>query len=204
MNAGLFKRSLAFAIDGIIYLSLTFWIFNFIAAPIYQRQYDDFEMHWAVYFEVTDMVEEDLIPFQTQYDNNEITYTELLEIRAEIFDSYYQDPQYQESIDIALGYRDFTMLSSILIFILTSYIGVLVLKGQTLGRKLMKLRLVGEVNWFSLLLREVLWKYVFWLITLGIGLIIDVLMVFLSTNHSALRDKLSKTRVVLDDVPYPF
>ncbi len=205
MNAGLFKRSLAFIIDGFIYLSITFWIFNFIAGPVYQRQFDDFDMHWNVYFEVTEMVEEDMEVHQARYEDNEITYAELLEIRAGIFNDYYEDEQYRESIDIALGYRDFTMFSSILIFILANYIGILVLKGQTLGRKLMKLRLSGEVNWFSLLLREVFWKYLFWLLTLGIGLMIDILMIFLSTNHTALRDRFSKTHVVevLEDGTYP-
>lgn len=205
MNAGLFKRGLAFIIDGFIYLSITFWIFNFIAGPVYQRQFDDFDMHWNAYFEVIDMVEEDMEVHQERYENNEITYSELLDIRASIFNDYYEDEQYRESIDIALGYRDFTMIGSILIFILTNYIGILVLKGQTLGRKLMKLRLTGEVNWFTLLLREVFWKYVFWLLTLGIGLMIDILMIFLSTNHTALRDRFSKTHVVevLEDGTYP-
>ncbi len=204
MNAGLFKRSLAFLIDSFIYLSITFWIFNFIAAPVYQRQFDDFDMHWDTYFEVTDKVDEEMQVYQEQYESNQMTYAELLEKRAAIFNRYYEDPRYTESIDIALGYRDFTMLSSILIFIMASYTSSIVFKGQTVGRKLIKLRLEGEINWLSLLLREVLWKYVFWLLTLGIGLMIDILMVFLSTNHSALRDRFSKTRVVLDDVTYPF
>lgn len=204
MSAGLFKRSLAFLIDGFIYLSLTFWIFSFIAAPIYQRQYEDFEMHWNVYDEVMDKVDEDMKEHEERYENNEITYAQLLEKRAEIFDGYYQDPQFTESIDIALGFRDYTLFSSFSIYVLVSYLSILILKGQTIGRRLLKLRLIGEVNWLSLLLREVVWKYIFWVITLGLGFLIDVLMIFLSNNNSALRDRLSKTRVVLDDVTYPF
>ena len=204
MSAGLFKRSLAFLIDGFIYLSLTFWIFSFIAAPIYQRQYEDFEMHWNVYDEVMDKVDEDMKEHEERYENDEITYAQLLEKRAEIFDGYYQDPQFTESIDIALGFRDYTLFSSFSIYVLVSYLSILILKGQTIGRRLLKLRLIGEVNWLSLLLREVVWKYIFWVITLGLGFLIDVLMIFLSNNNSALRDRLSKTRVVLDDVTYPF
>ena len=204
MSAGLFKRSLAFLIDGFIYLSLTFWIFSFIAAPIYQRQYEDFEMHWNVYDEVMDKVDEDMKEHEERYENNEITYAQLLEKRAEIFDGYYQDPQFTESIDIALGFRDYTLFSSFSIYVLVSYLSILILKGQTIGRRLLKLRLIGEVNWLSLLLREVVWKYIFWVITLGLGFLIDILMIFLSNNNSALRDRLSKTRVVLDDVTYPF
>ena len=89
-------------------------------------------------------------------------------------------------------------------------------KGRTFGRKLFKLRLSGRVNWWSIFMREVIWKSFFWLfmLTLGaitglyllipFGIIIDIVLIAFTRDKKTLRDTLTHTRVILDDVVYPF
>lgn len=76
-----------------------------------------------------------------------------------------------------------------------------VLQGRTLGKKLMKLRIVtieGEEipDVLTLVKREVLGKF------LSSFLLIGYFMILFSKNHSGLHDRIAKTKVIDDDGTY--
>jgi hypothetical protein len=78
------------------------------------------------------------------------------------------------------------------------------LKGLTLGRRLFKLKLQGRVTWWTLFLREVLWKYFYWFFTLGFGFFLDFILVTFTQSKKTVRDYLTHTRIILEDTLYPF
>ena len=84
------------------------------------------------------------------------------------------------------------------------YMYNLVTKGQTYGLKIMKLVLVGRISWFSLLLRELFWREIFWFFTFGVGIIIDLVMVTFTSKKKTLRDIFSNTQVIDQGTSYPF
>jgi hypothetical protein len=105
------------------------------------------------------------------------------------------------------------------------YAYVLIFKGNTFGRKLVGAQLSGSVKWYTLFIREVMWKHFFWLLfimlgfflstfmyipmwlvgTLAIlGIFIDIIMIGFSGKKKAIRDYLSNTEVTYKGVNYPF
>jgi len=85
-----------------------------------------------------------------------------------------------------------------------NYFYNLILKGQTFGRRFMKIQLYGKVTWFTLLLREVLWKPVFWLFTFSAGIAIDAGLILFTKKKKTIRDYLSETELRFTGVNYPF
>jgi len=68
----------------------------------------------------------------------------------------------------------------------------------------MKLEMVGRINWFSLLLRELFWRELFWVFTFGLGFFIDVIMLTITKKRRTLRDIFSNTSIIYQGTSYPF
>jgi len=92
-------------------------------------------------------------------------------------------------------------------------------QGRTLGRKFLYLRMSGQINWWSLFMREVIWKNYAWLFAItfidynflyGLFFIypilgfIDFSLMAFSRSRKTIRDHVTHTRIILDDVVYPF
>jgi len=80
----------------------------------------------------------------------------------------------------------------------------LVLKGKTLGRKLMKIELQGKTNWYNIIIREFFWKHLFWTFTFGLGIILDMGLIVFTSKKKTLRDTFSHTKLAPEGVDYPF
>ena len=81
-----------------------------------------------------------------------------------------------------------------------NYIYNLILKGNTFGRRFTKLRLDGNIKWYSLFTREFIYKGFFGLLTLPI----DAYLITFSKSRKAIRDRVSGIYVVDESVRYPF
>jgi len=104
-------------------------------------------------------------------------------------------------------------------FTLANYIYQGVMRGRTFGRRFVYLSMSGQVNWWSLFMREVIWKCYLWLfaltfidITLLIPLLfvfpavffLDFLLIAFTRTRKTIRDRVTHTKIILDDVVYPF
>ncbi len=128
----------------------------------------------------------------------------IAEERARI-NEHYSHLNYPDEYDVGDAYILFSVyLYPVIAFSAFHIIYMLSFKGHSLGRRLMRLRLSGNINPLSLLLREFFWKYVYWVLTLGFGVFIDIYMCILTQDRKTPRDHFSKTRVILDEVVYPF
>ncbi|TVP94353.1 MAG: hypothetical protein EA374_07005 [Acholeplasmatales bacterium] len=217
MNAGFFRRALALTADFILILAIVFFTFRFVARPIYAARTDNFHDLNERYQEVEEAYREALMAIEDAFFDNEIDEEERELQRRNLTESFYEDfPDEMAFRDNYLGFQWFYHVFAFLVFH-TLY--MLATKGHSFGRKLARIRLAGHVNVLSILLRELFWKYLLWvigvlfaygtgsyvLLMLGVtSIFADIFMSMLTHNRKILRDYLTRTRVILDDIVYPF
>ena len=69
----------------------------------------------------------------------------------------------------------------------------------------MKIELQGKINWWTLFIREVIWKSFFWVLTLFVfGIILDGALILFTQKKRTLRDIVSGITVNVEGVTYPF
>jgi|GEM_PF-641915 len=83
---------------------------------------------------------------------------------------------------------------------------VLSLKGQTPGRRLLRIELVGQVTYYNIIVHDLLLKYLFMIALLLLSpyfafilipgyVIIDIFMIMLTKDKTTIRDRLSKIMI---------
>lgn len=198
MRASFFKRSLSFLIDiNVIYIILYVLFLLFINSLIkggipnvdkyIELQEKQLERTAQLYDEIDEQLREGIITedeHQYKFDlysenSNTLARTYLPTILV-----YY----------LNVGLYFFGS------FVLLNYFYNLILDGNTIGRRLLKLRLEGRINWFSLLNRELLYKGCFGLLTLPI----DFYLIKFSKKKKALRDLATGIYVIDESAKYPF
>ncbi len=202
MSAGFFRRLASFMIDFSILLIIAITVFRLIGGPIirnsidgYQEARTTFDLGRAEYNRKVNQVVD-------RYEAGVYTEAEyeqrLNELQATFDQTYYDESQ------IVYRYWIISFIFNALLLTISNYIYQGVTKGYTLGRKTLKLRFSGPVNWWTLFIREVLWKSFFWIFTFSFGIVIDFMLMGFTRNHKTLRDYTSGVRVILEDVVYPF
>lgn len=201
MTVGLFRRISSFILDAlpillIVSLSFTLLVGEWLKEDGYDALIEEYQILDEAYYNATE-------PYRVQLDNEEITQEEYVEII---------EPDYNAFIDATEEHRTAIViyiaksaLYHFLAFTVVYYLYSLLLKGATYGRKLMGIELGGRINWWTLFVREVLYKMFYWLITifvLGIG--IDIATMTFSKRKKAPRDFVSNTYVKFIGVDYPF
>lgn len=202
MRVSLFKKMMAYLLDAMpIFFTLMILNSLFVGEllkspyPDYDANYEVYQQNVDDYYDTIDVYYQDLedeIITQDEYDTS-------VESLRDVFIIANEDTE-------AVIYEYFTrMLYYFLIsFIVIKYLYNLFTKGQTFGLKLMKLEMVGKINWFSLLLREVFWREVFWVFTFGIGFLLDSIMITFTKKRKTLRDTFSGTQIIYQGTSYPF
>lgn len=95
-----------------------------------------------------------------------------------------------------------TLLSWICFIIVVAYFTIVpvLLKGQTIGKKLFKIKVIkkdgSNVDFLTMFIREICGKILVDLLTIGLALLSRLLVVSLTTKHYTFHDELSSTRVI--------
>lgn len=217
----LIRRIGSFIIDILAIAMIVNFSFTLIAGPVIQE-----------YIGYEEGMLEELVTESDAYSAQRDTYQDKLEN-----DDAYTQEDYNEDIealDETYNERNQTAMSYIYWTIFYHWAGTTLLyyvysgimKGQTFGRRFLKIYMSGRINWWTLFLREVLWKSFFWVfvgvfassvfsltflfqsflfvILLPIGIWTDIVMILSTRNKKTLRDRLSGTRILLKDIIYPF
>jgi len=214
MNAGLLRRGISLFVDFIFMAALVSTLFNIAARPIYQNQIENFEEHYTKFVELQEEKGEklealndeefELVRDESISEEERDARLEEIQEDREALDAYYSYVNYPDAYRVGDGYIIFTAVYHLTGFLFAHTVYMLLMKGHSFGRRLTKLKLSGNINILSLLLRELFWKYLFWIFTLGIGIFIDIYMNLLTNSRKTIRDYFSGTRVVLNDIEYPF
>lgn len=204
MRVGLFKRSASFILDIMPIIMIVMLLQQWFIAGMLENQIDpnyaDLE---AEYNRLIEERNAEIEPYYQQFEDGELTVEEFEALRNPINDAFLQDNA--ELINtVVIQYWLYAILYWVLSINIIYMIYVIALKGQTLGRKVMKIKLVGNITWYNLILREVLWKTLFYFITFSAGLAIDIGLIAFTKKKRTLRDMFSKTYLSHEGVNYPF
>lgn len=200
MRVGLFKRVWAFLLDIIPIFFIISLAFNLFAGDLLKPQnFDSVEQEYQEHMaDFSDVMQ----PYIDQYDDGLITEEDY----QIVFDT--EKPAFDDKVDdlipVIMRYYTNSISYYFISFNAVFYLYNLLTKGKTLGRKVAKIEFAGKVNWWTLLIREVVWKSGFWVITLGGGLLLDIAMIGLGKRKQSLRDMVSPIRVTYEGVDYPF
>ncbi len=198
-HAGPFKRFTAFIIDITMILLVVFTLFSLFVSPFLEAT-TNYETG-----SINEMVN------QAEDFNNEV---DALEEKLETDDTYTQsdfdrdyvalEQEYNDRFDSAMTFIYWSLVFNWGLATLVNYLYNGFTKGQTLGRRAMKIYMSGRISWWTLFIREVLWKSFFWVFTVTFGIWIDFLLISFTRSRKTIRDHVSGTRILLKDIVYPF
>ncbi len=203
MRAGVFSRIASFLLDAMpIFLILSLLVSWFVGDLI-KDQFDNYEEQSAVYQENMDIYYETLDDYDAQLEAVEITQQEHEDLTLALMDSF--NDENRDFVGVMFTYYFNIILFYFVSFNFINYFYHLITKGQTIGRKLMKIELAGRIHWYTLLLRDLLWKTMFWTFTLTAGIAIDFALIAFTAKKKTLRDYLSETQIIVSGTTsYPF
>ena len=202
MRVSLFKKIMAYLLDAMPIFFVLMILNSLFVGELLKDSYPNYDTNYEVYQQ---NVDEYYIVLELYYQD----------LENEIITQYEYDTQAETLRDDFLVVNNETeteiyeYFSRLLYYFLISFLVVkyfynLFTKGQTYGLKLMKLEMVGKINWFSLLLREVFWREVFWIFTFGVGFLLDSIMITFTKKRRTLRDIFSNTSIIYQGTSYPF
>jgi len=219
MNAGFIKRALSTLVDITIVVTVVWVTFLLAGRPILQKQIPNFDEIYPAYQELYDSYNDDLTTAQDEYTALKTSAngnTDLIAEADALYASRVQTLNDQNLIDIdpynrpLSTYYTYIIFYFLIGFLLLLSVYTIALKGKTLGRLLLKLKLEGYVNYVSVFLHDVILKYFFILfsffispivaiVLLAISLITDLILIAFSKNKTTLRDMILKVTVAKAD-----
>ncbi len=202
MRVGFFSRIAALLLDAMPFILILSLFLSLFVGDLLKSSYPNYDHKISIYQENMDEYYETLNVYKVQLDSEEITLEEHDEMSLSLQDDFTNNNEY--FISIIFAYYMNVAIYFFVSFTLTNYIYHLFFKGQTIGRKLMNIELYGNINWYNLLLREVLWKTVFWLFSFSAGIAIDITLVAFTSKRKTIRDYLSQTELRFSGTSYPF
>jgi len=217
MNAGFFRRAFSSLLDASIMILVLYLSFILGGRTILRNQVENFDEVFAAYNQVVDEYNASLSTLYEEYTAaiELADGDKALEAAAKtVYDEAKAALDAQQLLDIDPYDAPLTpyFLNCIFYFvfgfIILLSIYTVVLKGMTLGRRLMQLKLEGSVNPITLFLHDIILKYFFivtisfiWtpyvgLLLVGLSLIADVILINFSRKKLTLRDMLTKISIV--------
>ena len=202
MRVSLIKKIMAYLIDAMPIFLLLMILNTLFVAEILKNPYENYDANYEVYqqnvdeyYNTIDLYFQDLEDETITQEEYDIQITTLRDDFLEIN---------SETETVIFEYYTRLIYYFLISFLVVKYLYNVITKGQTYGLKLMKLEMVGRINWFSLLLRELFWRELFWVFTFGLGFFIDVIMLTITKKRRTLRDIFSNTSIIYQGTSYPF
>jgi len=202
MRIGFFRRVTAFLLDAMPIFMILGLLLSLFVGDLLKSPYPNYDHKVAIYQENMDEYYDTLNIYKTRLDAEELTLEEYEDMSLSLQNDFTNNNEY--FISIMFAYYLNVALYFFISFTLLNYFYHLFLKGQTVGRKLMKIELFGNINWYNILLREVLWKSVFWVFTFSTGIAIDMTLIAFTKKKKTIRDYLSQTELRYSGTSYPF
>lgn len=218
MRVGVARRIASYLIDAMPILLVVISMHTLFVGDMIKGSIDNFDELEATFNEQYQLYDQEINDLTTQLENEEISEDTYQTLAQEAYDDFYST--YDEEFAAVSGYFMITVIYGVLSFISLYYIYMLILKGNSYGRRLMGAEIQGNVKWYTLFIREVIWKHMFWIIFvvignytgipalfaifMGFGIMLDIILISFSQKKRTLRDTLSNTQIVYKGVNYPF
>lgn len=212
MRAGFLRRITSAFIDLTIVVLLVYLSFVLFGRTILQNQVIHYDEINENYQEVIETYNEDNRLIQDQYEEQRDLAGEDDEARGEALDLFKTKMAVlnrQYALDSSVYNRLLLEYNTGLIYYFAISIGlllavlVLTTNGNTIGRKILKIDLVGQVNFINIIIHDLLLKYFFVimlflispyhaLIIIPIYFLIDLILILITKDKTTIRDNLSR------------
>ena len=202
MRVNIFKKIMAYLLDAMPIFLLLMVLNTLFVAEILKNPYPDYDANYEVYQQNVDEYYSTIDLYYQDLEDEVITQVEY-DIQVETLREAFTVDNNDTETDI-YAYFSRLIYYFLISFLVVKYLYNVITKGQTYGLKLMKLEMVGRINWFSLLLRELFWRELFWIFTFGLGLFVDAIMIAVTKKKRTLRDIFSNTSIIYQGTSYPF
>ena len=222
MRAGFFRRLLSSLLDMILVFGVIYLSFILFGRGMLQNKIDDYDEINTTYEEIMAVYNEDIKDLQQEYEAAKLLAGEDEDLKAQALADYVEESDIlfqQNQIDTApyiqpLGiYFTNVVYYYAFIFLLISTFYTMILKGMTLGRRVMRLKLTGPVNLMSLFLHDIAFKYLLIIVLIPINplyaimaimfmFLIDTALIAATKNKLTVRDMISK--ITVDKTEYNY
>ena len=202
MRVSLFKKTMAYLLDVMPIFFILMVLNSLFVGEMLKNPYPDYDENYEVYQQNVDDYYETLGLYYDDLEAEIITQDDYDDLSVTLRDDFLVVNEATETV--IFEYFSRLVYYFLISFIVIKYLYNLFTKGQTYGLKLMKLEMVGKINWFSLLIREVFWREVFWIFTFGFGFLLDSIMITFTKKRTTLRDIFSNTKIIYQGTSYPF
>ncbi|AIO18256.1 RDD family protein [Candidatus Izimaplasma bacterium HR1] len=201
MRVGSLRRIGAYLLDLIPIIAILMLLFQFLVGDILKP--DNYDNLLVEYNQITADYNELAAGYNTQFDAGELTEEEYDVLYDGLVTGHTTDTE--EHAAAIMQYYQMILGYYIISVTLLYYVYSGIMKGHTLGRNMMKIELTGKINWWTLFIREVIWKTGYYMLTLFIGgILVDIVMISFSSKKKAPRDYVSKIDTKFQGVDYPF
>ena len=202
MRVSLFKKIMAYLLDVMPIFFILIVLNSLFVGELLKNPYPDYDANYEVYQQNVDDYYTTIDLYYLDLENEIITQSEY-DTQVETLGLDFVAVN-DETETVIYEYFSHLLYYFLIGFLVIKYFYNLFTKGQTYGLKLMNLEMVGKVTWFTLLLREVFWREVFWIFTFGIGFLLDSIMLTFTRKRKTLRDTFSGTQIIYQGTSYPF
>lgn len=201
MKVGVFRRIGSYLLDILPIFAILSLLFTFFIGDLLEPEgYDTLILE---YTEITTSYNEQVLPYFKEFQNGELTKEGYDDAISGLTNQYMIDSDVH--VKAMIQYFKNALIYYAVAFTVVYYAYSVITKGHTLGRKIMKIELQGKITWWTLLVREVIWKTGYYMLTLLIGgILIDFLMISFSSNKKAPRDFVTGITVKFEGADYPF
>lgn len=196
MCSGFIKRAGATVLDVMLIVIVVSFLYVTFAKPIIIYRIEDYKSDMVIHNDLTKEYfdsKKEILGYCDDGTYDDIQCENELDTLTEEFEQDIKP--YQDKYAIMLE-NSITFYFAAF-FILASMYSV-VLNGKTLGRSIMFIEYEASENEsrFTLFVREFVFKYSFWIFTLGIGLIVDSVLCIYRKDNKTVRDLYTRTSIV--------
>lgn len=197
MRAGYLRRLTSALIDLLAVILIVYIAFTLFGRSLIQNRVENYDVINQNLDTVLDVRNENL-SYIDQSDEDGDTQREKIAVINHL--SAFDESVYERLLS---QYFTETVYFYLIGVTLLLSIMVIALNGQTLGRRLMRVELVGNINLFNVVIHDLLLKYILIVVLITFNLyyafiiiplyfLIDLFMIVLTKNKTTLRDNLSR------------
>ncbi len=160
MKANLSRRIVSYMVDALPILFIVITMHSLFVGTIITDSIENYDVLVATYDANTAILADDGVALQEDLDAELITEDVYHEKYAELYDQFIADNE--EEYGAVLRNFLMTLAYGFITFVSIYFFYMLILKGNSFGRRLMGIELTGNVKWYTIFSREVVWKHFFW------------------------------------------
>ena len=222
MRAGFFRRLTSSLIDIMIVFTVIYLSFILFGRTMLQDQIENYDEINTAYQEIMVVYNDNMAEIQRDYEVAKELAGEDEELLSAALDNYLEQSDIlneQNIIDtspymepLGIYFADVVYYYMFIFLLIMTFYSILA-KGMTLGRRILKIKLVGPINYMTVFLHDIAFKYLLVIVLVPINVLfaamllmlmifIDIALIAATRNKLTVRDMISKITVERTEYKY--